>query len=676
MDEVDKATRRISIADETADKPGPAADEPDFIAGQTINDRYVVRSILGRGGMGVVYEVEQVMLQQKYALKTLSKDTYSETVFRRFQQEAKAAALADHPNLVRIQEVGLLPDQRPYLVMEYVDGITLEQRIKQSGPLTVDEAIPLIFQVCFGLGAAHERGIIHRDLKPSNIMLKSPHGESTQPTAKIVDFGIAKLVQSSEESGQALTRTGEIFGSPFYMSPEQCLGAGVDHRSDIYSLGCVMFEALTGFPPFMGETALSTMLKHQSERPPTLKEGTLGREFPEALESVIGRLLEKDPNRRYQSLKAVAYDLSMIKAGAALEDFDATHFPEVSKGRDTKKMLFYAGICLISAAFLFGAGTIFGRQSLTPVKPDETRVDIENVLPLPIEVNPVTTDRKFFSEKVDIDGVAYRIFKFPAPIGAIYGAQDGKNLRAYGTVKLPVSDQIFLHVTDRAIDDPTFLLNFRPDDLFGLNCHDNLSTHDHSLTYVSRLKSIHCIDLDKSDVSDIGLKLLEDLPYLSELSVDSTEITAEGLARFRNLKNLWNLDAGRIRNVRVLLLALKDSPSLKVFSISGSDLSDADVPLLIDLPNVDNLNLGSTAITDQAMKYISRLKKVTRLDIGYTRITSRSLNDLKSMRQLVSLTITPGMFSESQKRELNRAVPALQFYETRKPLHEILSEPK
>src|SRR5262249_45675712 len=159
----------------------------------------------------------------------------------------------------------LLEDDQPYLVMDFVNGITLSEKLKRDGPMSARTATRVFAQVCFGLSYAHDQGIVHRDIKPSNIMLVDGATLGAEGSVKIVDFGLAKLTASDDGEIQALTRTGEIFGSPLYMSPEQCTSGVVDHRSDIYSLGCVLFEALTGAPPHMGQTALTTMMKHQSD---------------------------------------------------------------------------------------------------------------------------------------------------------------------------------------------------------------------------------------------------------------------------------------------------------------------------------------------------------------------------------------------------------------------------
>ena len=296
------------------DAPLPTAD--GFVSGQVVGGKYKVVSLLGSGGIGHVYKVEQIFLHQFFALKTLNSQKASDQMIRRFQNEARTASSLNHPNLVKVNDFGLLEGEQPYLVMDFVDGITLSEHLKKNGVMNLEQVVACFAQVCLGLSYAHDQGIIHRDIKPSNIMISRtiPFGE--EGFVKVVDFGIAKLAYAEDGNFQALTTTGEIFGSPLYMSPEQCAGTAVDHRADIYSLGCGLFEVLTGTTPFVGQNALSTMMMHQSEPIPTLKEVSLGKDFPSELEVLVRKMIAKAPADRYQNLGVVANDLAQIYKGA------------------------------------------------------------------------------------------------------------------------------------------------------------------------------------------------------------------------------------------------------------------------------------------------------------------------------------------------------------------------
>lgn len=307
----------------TERKPGDyqeyaSAHEHDIVLNEHRKDeilggRYRVLSLLGRGGMGVVYRVEQIFLGKELALKTIDQTAQSDIAIRRFQAEARAVFAVNHPNIVAVHDFGLLDDQTPFLAMELVKGRTIGEII-QTRNLSVDQILKVFIQVCHGLAHAHKCGVVHRDIKPNNIMVLDGMPLGTEGSIKILDFGIAKLTQHEGGELQALTRTGEIFGSPIYMSPEQCTGGTVDYRSDIYSLGCVLFEALTGTPPFVGESALSTMMMHQGAIP-TLKEASLGNSFAPELEQIVGAMLSKVPNERYQDLSVAAGDLASVNSG-------------------------------------------------------------------------------------------------------------------------------------------------------------------------------------------------------------------------------------------------------------------------------------------------------------------------------------------------------------------------
>lgn len=290
--------------------------EDEFSPGLIVGGKYKIITLLGRGGIGSVYKVEQIFLAQQFALKTLNAQRASDQLIRRFQNEARAASSLSHPNLVKVIDFGLLDAEQPYLVMDLVDGETLSERLKTDGVFNLEQAVACFTQVCLGLSYAHEQGIIHRDIKPSNIMISGSLPFGAEGFVKVVDFGIAKLAYAEDGETQSLTTTGEIFGSPLYMSPEQCSGLAVDYRCDIYSLGCVLFEALVGTAPFVGQNALSTMMLHQSQRAPTLKEASLGKDFPPELEQVVSKMLSKAPSDRYESLGIVANDLAQISKGA------------------------------------------------------------------------------------------------------------------------------------------------------------------------------------------------------------------------------------------------------------------------------------------------------------------------------------------------------------------------
>jgi len=290
---------------------GRSGRAPDPLIGKTIGGKYQIISQLGKGGMSRVYKAQQLPINRIVAIKMLLGHlAEDEESVKRFLLEAQATGQISHSNVVNIFDYGIAEDQQPYLVMDYIEGETLSQILKEKKRLSVAEAIPLFAEICDGLGAAHDHGIIHRDIKPSNIVLQNT---SSGRRARVVDFGIAKMLDSEN---QHLTKTGEVFGSPYYMSPEQCEGLEIDKRSDIYSLGLVLYETLTGTLPLTGKTAIETMTLHMQALPPSLRKSAgEDAQIPLALENVVFKMLERNREKRYGNMLEVRTDLLHVAAG-------------------------------------------------------------------------------------------------------------------------------------------------------------------------------------------------------------------------------------------------------------------------------------------------------------------------------------------------------------------------
>jgi serine/threonine-protein kinase len=287
----------------------PAADwnpASDPLLGTVIDQRYQVERVVGGGGMGVVYAVCHTKLGKRFALKALRADLASEPeVAQRFIQEARTAAAVEHPGLVETTDFGHLPSGQPYFVMEFLEGESLSQTLRKSGPLPVPRALEIARQVAAALFAAHEQGIVHRDVKPDNIHLGSNDG--VRDRVKIVDFGLARVAGASRR-----TKAGVVFGTPRYMSPEHASGDPTDQRSDIYSLGAVMYEMVCGRPPFEADTYMGVVSQHLHGVPTPPTELRPDTPLLGEVEPLILRCLEKDPAQRYQTLK------ELLEAVAAL----------------------------------------------------------------------------------------------------------------------------------------------------------------------------------------------------------------------------------------------------------------------------------------------------------------------------------------------------------------------
>lgn len=286
----------------------PIASESDM-EGKELDGRYNILKLVGKGAMGQVYKAQQIAMDRIVAIKVLDKKyTASENVVKRFQNEAKAASLLKSPHIISVYDFGFTEDKTPYIVTDFLEGTDLDALIDERGKLSIETALSIAAQVCDGIADAHDKGVLHRDIKPSNIMLIPMHDQSY--FVKIVDFGIAKL--HIEEGDTKLTQTGEIFGSPVFMSPEQCQGIEVTAASDIYSIGCSLFKSITGYVPFTGKDFMEVFQNHISLPAPKLNEVNPECNAPPELERIVRKTLEKKPEDRYKSVNDLKTDIDNL----------------------------------------------------------------------------------------------------------------------------------------------------------------------------------------------------------------------------------------------------------------------------------------------------------------------------------------------------------------------------
>ena len=313
------------------------------MVGSTIS-HYKILSKLGQGGMGVVYKATDSKLERTVALKFLAPSLVEdEESRRRFQREAKAAAALDHPNICTIHEIDEAEGQ-VFLAMAYLDGSTVSQKVKQR-PLKLDEALDIAIQAGQGLQVAHEKGIVHRDIKSANLMV-TPPGQ-----VKIMDFGLAQLAEASK-----LTKTQTILGTPAYMSPEQAERRPTDRRTDIWSLGVVIYEMVTGRTPFEGERGQAVLyaIANEDPEPPTaLRSG-----LPVELDRIVGKAMAKNRDERYQHVDEMLVDLKALRGGASATGKTATAVRRTAPAGRRRGL--YGGLAATAAVVLLGAAYWFG----------------------------------------------------------------------------------------------------------------------------------------------------------------------------------------------------------------------------------------------------------------------------------------------------------------------------
>lgn len=637
-----------------------AADQP---IGQMVGGKYELLSVLGEGGMGTVYRVRQVFLNSEMALKLLSRARINDSVYiRRFQQEAKAAFSLDHPCLVKVHDYGLLDSGQPYLVMDLVEGETLSDYLKREKRIPLQNINAIFAQVCFALSYAHGQKVVHRDIKPGNIMLVRGQPLTKEGSVKIVDFGLAKI--AAAEDAQTLTRTGELIGSPIYMSPEQCSSETLDHRSDIYSLGCVLFEALTGRPPFIGENSLRTMLLHQGSPPPTLKEASSGLNFPPVVEAIVAKMLAKSPEDRYQDLGIVAHEFSHACSGSyrVLEPRAKPKTQGLPPVMLTRLQLALSIACtmLVSVGLTAFAMTTLVPPSVfqAPQPPPDPGVPVTHLqddakivssfesgktgtnVQSPDDAQPV---KPIKSKTVTLNGTQFRQLDFP---GECFGEVSDRFV-------MSASNYNFTPYKGRSITKPAWSTQYFPVNV-PLTLKINLAKYP---SFIRRLPVLQAIGPDEFEglalkqgtIDEDSRKAQADF-MRKVLAITSTWPNVHGLALQNMVIGSEELkDISQFRALQILQLdtssidaeALRSSnlvPKLRIFSVSGMELEAVTKGLQYPA-RLSYLAVDQCACSPQSIEYLKTCQKLetvrfTRTNINNDNEVITALAHLPYLRQL------------------------------------------
>ncbi len=340
--------------------------------GSVIDEKYSIVAELGKGGAGTVYKATQSTLKRSVAIKVLHTKT---SVDQPLVREAKNLMRVQHLNIVKVMAVGLIDNERPYLVMEHIEGVTLDSYISSNGTLTEAQTIHIALQICSALDSAHRQKIIHRDLKSANIMLTN---DSEHQTVKILDFGLSKNLDPQSTNSNTVTKTGGLVGSVAYMSPEVCSGQKADFQSDIYSLGCILYECLTGHVPFLADSWVGILHMHKEVPPdPIASENT---SVSEQMEELVLKCLEKNPFDRFDSPAKIHRALEMIQAGKT-SDAELTALlarrstPRKAIGiKKTEALL----LSFFAVAFVIVAATIARQQAHNPAEEIKSKPALED----------------------------------------------------------------------------------------------------------------------------------------------------------------------------------------------------------------------------------------------------------------------------------------------------------
>ncbi|OPZ88242.1 MAG: Serine/threonine-protein kinase PknB [bacterium ADurb.Bin425] len=694
-------------------------------SGQVIGGCYELISLAGQGGMGSVFKAKHQTLGRKCAIKLLSPSVISESSWKLFKNEAKILASLQHQTICHIYDLGIArlnlsgrgaegEVNLPYYAMDYVEGFTLESLLDTNGPISVGATIELFLKVCEGVSYAHRRGIIHKDLKPANLML-SIRGDN--PEVKILDFGISEL---SETAG--LTKD-EVVGSAPYMSPEQFTGKSLDQRSDIYSLGCSMYEALVGHPPF-DEYEFELLGKlHLKEVIPSLSEAS-GEEFPEELEAILSKCLQKSPDQRYQSVSELSIDLLRLLEGKPLQFAKYTQleekdlFSSINKPK-TGKIILFTGVVLLLIGFnsLILTGILFSQpkkrfkvkldnEILTNQMPSETdNASAQKKSNLTARTGSDTKSELPRNKKADNDYID--VFE-PMPSAELQvtakknenGAMSYffKNNQTPGLVNVCNEEGTIITYLPQGIDrielekgqglalkeingDYKYLLkaidSFKPDDIFGVNINSrNLQlekaagasqVNNHVDSQVNSqvdigelekklksLKNLRTLSLPPQAMPMLKKDLSRDFQKLSKLSLYNTSTSDMNLAGLEHLQqlHLFQLEvAGNASNLISLLKVAANCPQLGSLRFYKANISQKDIYLLSQLPNLRSLDLVFCILPPADQIDFSRLTKVEYFSLAFKTTDGMPLNKIAQLSRLTKLKVTAKDYLEGRDKD-------------------------
>lgn len=620
-----------------------------FKSGDCLSEKYEFLESVGSGGMGIIYKAKHLGLNKMVAIKLLHPYLLNPETIMRFQREARTASNLRHPNLITVQDIGATDDGQPFMVMDFVSGQSLSELIKEKGRLTVEETLSIFLQICSGLAYAHKENILHRDLKPSNVMLvKDEHGEYH---AKILDFGIAKVLEDGDKQASTLTRTGDVFGSPLYMSPEQGAGNKLDRRSDCYSLGCMLFESLTGTTPFIGKSIIETLMLHSQQKPPTLKEATLGSEFPEAFEKLVQKLLQKAPDDRYQSVLEIREDLQSIESElksckSQENNVSRSELRELAGGDgnasgaaksklahlflDAKNLV----ILLLSAAVI----VLLGKDFVPNVHEIAVTPESKKVIETVHEVDKSKAD-----ELADKLTEGQRIL-----LNQVNKTSDRTLLMLRGCNLvdkdlLPLKDHkdtVRLDLETNSIDGTGLSVAYTMPNLYKLNVSDNPLT-DEGVRTISQLRQVRNIEAKNVTLSGNAIAMFGSMKNLEKLELDNSTFPVKSIVLLGSMPNLLSLslnDEKRMSDRCIELL--KDFPSLKKIDLSNTKVSGEGFVNAARFPKLDTLELKGNTLTERGVQACAQMKNLKELDIRNAIFEVRWLRHLKAAKSLRKIVVT------------------------------------
>ena len=569
---------------------------------------YEVLEVLGQGGFGIVFRAFDEVLQRVVAVKVLAPALATTSPPRkRFLREARSSAAVRHENVVHVYAVEEQP--LPYLVMEFIPGESIQQRIDRTGPLEIPEVVQLGRQIAEGLAAAHAQVLIHRDIKPGNILVEA----GTQPRAKISDFGLARAADDA-----SLSASGLLAGTPRFMSPEQAKGETLDHRTDLFSLGSVLYTMVTGRPPFRANGTLAVLKRVVEDTPRSIRE--IIPETPQWLCDIISKLHAKKPEDRFQSAAEVAHLLARDSTESSW-----TVLAAKPPARRRRKQAVAAGTMMCLA--IAGLGIYAATRSLQNAADNGQ---------MPALLNPRAAE----SARTGRPGI-----------------QNGDADRIAAAYVLALGGQV--RINDGAINnlpEEPFLLTY-------VYLRDNPRVRDQGLVLFQNCKHVKHLDLANTQVSDAGLLCFKNCNDMEHLDLYHTNVSDTGLAGFQGCMRLKYLDLRDTRVSDVTLAGFKNCRNVKYLDLANTQVSDAGLAYFKNCKRLEHLDLFHTNVGDTGLAnlqgcpglkwldlrdtqtsnagfaFFTNCNQLEHLGLGNTQVSDPALADLKDCKNLEYLDL-------------------------------------
>jgi len=644
-----------------------------------VDGKYTVLALLGTGGMGAVYRARHLQLNREVALKTFLNGEITSEAWLRFQREVRAIARLDDTNIVKVFDFGIDQNNRPYYTMELLDGLSLAEKLAIDGALPREQTLTYFIAVARGLLHAHHLKMIHRDIKPANIFICNNVSGGAE-TIKVVDFGIAKLLTDQDMDSQKLTSTGLIFGSPLYMSPEQSLGLDTDERSDIYSFGCALYEALTGKPPFTGPSPFATILMHQQQAAPKLIDKHPDGRFEQRLESLVSKLLAKQPERRYQSFEQVLEALQEVatnnvplpaKASASLEPSagikraeevqqvqEAREVDEAGEGLDLRWLkwaipLIALGACAIvaiAAQYLKSTPPHKETSVLKPATVAEAAPPVISHLPLS---GP-------YLHQVLANGD--RVYQFPTDksLGtiAVSNIQNFPRQKAMGKVVIPKYGGLDINLDPVVAVYPELLVPFNETDLNSLHCRFGSDLTDEHFDQIGKLTSLTSLKLIGASISSRNMARLATLSHIGDLELPDCQCRADDILKLPWLQRLVILDLDSTGPMSAVVRVL--STGIYDLSLANCQLTDADLVTISKMKKIIHLKIGQNNFSNSGLKLLIKMPNLRNLDLEGIKLGPESIDIFKKMH-LVQLKVNTESWSPADKARLKNSLPGCEI---------------